>query len=199
MRIDSEKSGIPGSLRRLPGWFLTGKVPLLPGRMTTTRYSPKTMAELRWDQYADFTTYDDAVDAMSGHPFLDGLGFKLTKPYLGVIIVNCIDELGHYPRWHFQEFARNVGGYWEKQSNGRDVLGILVCDTNLSFEFALYRGNIFAFIGEGVCVITGNALPGLAGDPALANAMELYRMYGRTNRRSEDLSRILNPNSSGRR
>jgi hypothetical protein len=137
-----------------------------------------TLQTLRWDEPSDFTTFERAAQTAEDHASLNGVALKITKPYVAVIIQNCIGPEGRVPRW-LRIAAKRIGGYWELRANQKDVVGILKCDTFTTSEFGTYYDRIVFYCLDGVCHITGRAIPGLEGDPELTNIAVLGSFYWR--------------------
>src|SRR5258706_211621 len=115
---------LPRSLRELPRWFVTFAPEVrFPGRVPTANYSALTLQTLRWDEPSDFTTFERAARTAEDHALVNGVALKITKPYVAVIIQNCIGPEGRVPRW-LRIAAKRIGGYWEIRQNWKDVVGI---------------------------------------------------------------------------
>jgi hypothetical protein len=161
-------------LRHSQIWFVTATEELgNTSRVVRMRYSPTTLSRLRWDEPADYSDSYHALEALADNPpWLDGVAIRVAPPYIAIVIIGCIKVENRIPRW-FRSFAKSVGGYWEKQANGKDVLGILRFTEPIKAGLWEYKGHSIYISTDGPCAISNQFIPGAARDPDNANEYAL--------------------------
>jgi hypothetical protein len=170
-----KKSVIPRSLREDSAWFVTGAVEDGPfAQLTKMRYSPNTLGELRWDQPSDFSDFDEALQAVEDNVWLDGLSFRIAKPYVAIVGMDVLAN-GRLSKY-FRPVPTQVGGYWEKR-NATDVLGIVRAESVPPFGLGWFRGYLVYVWNDGPTPISGQPVPGLNRDPERTDQAALQRFF----------------------
>jgi|SRR5579862_3381998 len=183
------RNAVPNSVRHLGSWFVVGQVLDERGQSTKMRYSPTTLGELRLHEPGDFSDMDVAVDAAEDHAWLDGVWLRLPRPYFVLAIPECYDFFDRLAKW-VRPFAARLGGYWERPSGTKNVIGILRSDAEFEGGLAEYRETLQFPIREGLFPITGQPLHGLRHDPDSTNQQALATVLAGM-RRDIDLLRRM--------
>ncbi len=175
--ITKRKIAIPKTLRELPMWFVTGHTES-DDRVYKMRYSARTLSDLRWNQPSDFSGYDEALEAAEDHIWIEAVALRIAKPYIAITVFDALEAKGGLSE-NFLGFPKEVGGYWEKRSNRRDVLGILQAESVPHIGFGLFNGFQVFVSNDGVTEITGKAISKPARDPAMTNVKALDQLFSR--------------------
>ena len=191
-----KKSVIPRSLREEANWFVTGQES--SGDCDrSTRYSPVTLNKLRWDEPSDYSRFDNALQTATDHPWLDGLSFRVAKPYVAIVGQDALDSKGRLSKY-FRPLPTEVGGYWEKK-NATDVLGIVRAESVPQTGFGWFRAFLVFVWNDGPTPISGQPVPGLNRDPALTNQPALRRFFSEARWSSIWVSAKLKENEERRK
>jgi hypothetical protein len=155
---------IPECLRTIPIWFLSEPYEE-PGSAYFNRYSATTLAPLRYNQAGDYTSLDSAVQIWKDHEhWFDGIAFRVSCPWAVLVIQHCVTPQGHLTK-KIRDVANRVRGYWELTRNGKDVQAFLLHPQPLQSRGGVVAGHPVFLCGEGVCGVTGRAIPGCGGNP----------------------------------
>ena len=190
MSTTSQPRTIPQSLRSLQRWFVTGQTEWAEGHLGRMRYSARTLAELDWHSPNDFTDFDEAFEAANQNFWLDGIGLRIEMPYFALIVANCFDEHGKLERW-LRIPAGKIGGYWAVSPNRRDVLAVLRYRNRMEPGLSHYHGHLTYIHTDALCDMTGEAVPGLAGEPDVKDEHAFGSFWWRNKMNSAVLPGIL--------
>jgi hypothetical protein len=155
---------IPKSVRYTSNWLVTeprGD----PGSMYFNRYSAVTLGPLHYEKQEDYTTLDQAAQAVEDHShWFDGVALRVRGPWAVLVIQNCLTPAGNVTKG-VRQVIKRIGGYWEVTRDGQAIQGILHLSHRQESRGGMIAGYPAFLCREGVCGVTGNGVPGLMGDP----------------------------------
>lgn len=170
---------IPQSLRQQKAWYVREHLsaPIRSGRLPSySRYSPVTLSRLRPDRTEDYSDFSMALEAMESHPhWFAGVGIRVRSPWIAIILQHCVQPSGTVDR-PIRDLIKKMGGYWERSTYSRDVIqGVLWTPMRVSSCFGRSVGCGVYVCDDGMCELTGEHVPGRAGDPLATDQTQLAK------------------------
>jgi hypothetical protein len=129
------------------------------------RISAVTLGPLHCDKPEEFTDLKYAISTWHDHShWLDGAGFRVTCPWIVMVIERCMTPGGNVNK-RIGGVIKRLGGYWEVTRNGTDIQGVLSWPQRLESKAGVVAGHAVYLCGEGVTGMTGRKVPVCDGDP----------------------------------
>lgn len=162
---------IPKLLQQEQMWCVLARERRIVGGVEApfTRYSPVTLDRLCPDKWNDYGTLATALKAVTDSPDrFYGVSIRVSPPWLGVILPFCLDASGSLKR-SAEELLTSLGGYWESVPRLGVAVGILSEPPTPKVAIAKFEGGEMYVSTDGFLNLSGNIIPGHAGDPLNVN------------------------------
>jgi len=174
---------IPQSLRQQKIWYLREHLAApVRGRHlpSYSRYSPITLAPLRPDNLEDYSDFVTAFNALNQHPhWFEGLGIRVKTPLLVIVFQYVVEPSGIVSR-PIRDLFKRMGAYIERAASSRQVIQAVVSTTtSVPGDTGWYDCCPVHVCINGMCELTGEHIPGCAGDPFTTDQAELARFFNK--------------------